>query len=111
MSASWSKRTSSLKNTRAITCGPRTTGRRTIGQARAHGFDNAQGPADSRLSGLDPRADAGAGRRAGVATALGGAVPALLSSPMLPRPGLRRPPDRRPARVAPGHVFGAPRHL
>src|SRR5258708_21849828 len=109
MSASWSRPTSSRKNTPATTnAARRTVGPRAIGQADAHGFDDAQGPAHGHLFGLDPDADAGASHRFGAAAILGGRVPAVLPSAVLPHPWPPRAPDRRARERATGTVLLRP---
>src|ERR1700691_366700 len=112
MFASWSRRIWSQKNTRAImSANLKRTGPRTIGHARAHGFDDAAGSADGGLCRLDPRGATGPGHRAFVAAAVGGAIAAVLPSPVLPYSRLRCPPNRRAGRRRAGAVRGEPRLL
>src|SRR5580658_11317143 len=112
MSASWSRPTSSPKNTRAImSVDLKTTGRRTVGQARAHGLDGTQGATRGGLSRLDAGDDADTSPRDRVAAAVGRVLSALLPSPLLPHPRPRRSPDRPAGRRPPGAVRVQPHRI
>src|SRR5580700_8412755 len=98
MCASWSRPISSPRNICAIT----SANRRTHGQRSPDGLDHAAAVASRAVSWLDRAADAGAGGRLGVATAVGQHLPAFLSSLVLSHPRAEGAPDRSAERRTPG---------
>src|SRR5205085_9125659 len=107
MSASSSRPTSSPRSSTATTSG----NRKKHGRRRAHGLDDAAAVAPSDLSPLHTAIDASAGGWPCSGAALGGRLPAVLSSVLLLHPRIARAADRAADGDASGLVCRQPRLL